>query len=294
MSMLINRIMQFFAQLEKPKLILIGYSWIAGFGIIDYLTGPELALSIFYLLPIMLVAWLVNRRAAVYISIVGAIVWLLADVLSREWYVPPSIPWIPYWNAAVRLGFFVIVTYILSALKQSTDHEKERARTDYLTGVPNLRYFYELAEAELSRAHRYNRPLTIAYLDIDNFKLVNDRLGHAAGDLVLRKVAEAIRSNIRIIDIVARWGGDEFVMLFPETGPDTAHSVMERIQKGLRHIVQENKWPVTFSIGVFTCVKVPASIDAMVSAADRLMYSVKALGKDTVKYEVFDQTSLLA
>jgi diguanylate cyclase (GGDEF)-like protein len=100
----------------------------------------------------------------------------------------------------------LIITYILSALKHSTDREKEWARTDYLTGVGNLRNFYELADTELSRARRYKRFLTIAYLDIDNFKFVNDAMGHAAGDLILKKVAETIRNHIRIMDVVARVG----------------------------------------------------------------------------------------
>ena len=288
MNVTINRIMQFFGRQGKPQLILIACASIAGFGVVDYLTGPELALSIFYLLPIMLVAWLVSRRFGVYVSILGAIVWLLADVLSREGYVPPSIPWIPYWNAVVRLGFFLIVTYILSELRQFTDREAERARTDYLTKVANLRSFYDLAGDELSRARRFKRPLTIAYLDIDNFKLVNDGLGHVAGDLLLRKVAETIRSSIRIIDRLARVGGDEFVVLFPETGPDSVNSVIERIQKGLRSLSQENQRPITFSMGVLTCIKTPDSVETMVTRADRLMYSVKATGKDGVKYEVLD------
>jgi diguanylate cyclase (GGDEF)-like protein len=290
MNAMINRIMQYFSKLEKRKLIIIAYALIGLLGIIDYLTVPELALSIFYLLPIMLVAWLVNRRAAVYISIVGALVWLLADLLSRAWYILPPAPWIPYWNAVVRLGFFVIITYILSALKQSTDRETERARTDYLTGLANLRHFYELAGDELSRARRFKRPLTIAYLDIDNFKLVNDGSGHVAGDLLLRKIAETIRSSIRIIDRLARVGGDEFVVLFPETGPDSVNSVIERIQKGLRSVAQENQWPITFSMGVLTCVKTPDSVETMVGLADRLMYSVKATGKDGVKYEILDRS----
>jgi diguanylate cyclase (GGDEF)-like protein len=155
-----------------------------------------------------------------------------------------------------------------------------------------LRYFCELADTELSRARRYERPLTIAYLDIDNFKLVNDRLSHATGDLLLKRVAESIRNNIRVIDTIARVGGDEFVTLFPETDPDTAKLVIERIQKGLRDVVQENKWPITFSIGALTCVTIPDSVEALVTAADRLMYSVKAAGKDTVKYEIFDNNSV--
>jgi len=287
---MISRIMQFLSKQGKAQLILIACALIAGFGIVDYITGPELALSIFYLLPIMLIAWWVDRRSAVYVSIMGAMVWLLADVLSREWYVSPSIPWIPYWNAVVRLGFFLTVTYILSELRQFADREAERARTDYLTKVANLRSFYELAGDELSRARRFKRPFTIAYLDIDNFKLVNDGLGHVAGDLLLRKVAETIRSSIRIIDRLARVGGDEFVVLFPETGPDSVNSIIERIQKGLRSVARENQWPITFSMGVLTCVKTPDSVETMVGLADRLMYSVKATGKDGVKYEILDRS----
>jgi diguanylate cyclase (GGDEF)-like protein len=284
MSTMINNIMQYFGKLQKPTLLFIAFVLTAGLGVIDYAIGPELAFSIFYLLPIMLAAWLVNRRAGVLISMTSAIVWLFADLFSRESYISPLIP---YWNAIMRVGFFLIITYILSALKQSTDREAERARTDYLTGVANLRYFSELADIELSRARRFGRPLTLAYLDLDNFKLVNDRLGHAAGDVVLKKVAETIRSSIRGIDLLGRVGGDEFVMLFPETGPDTANAVIERIQKGLLKVIQENRWPITSSIGVLTCVKIPDSIHTLVTAADHLMYSVKAAGKDSVRYEVY-------
>jgi diguanylate cyclase (GGDEF)-like protein len=112
-------------------------------------------------------------------------------------------------------------------------------------------------------------------------------MGHAAGDVVLKRVAETIRSNIRSIDLLGRVGGDEFVMLFPETGPDTANAVIERIQKGLLKVVQENRWPISFSIGVLTCVKIPDFVDTLVTAADHLMYSAKAAGKDSVRYEVY-------
>ena len=106
----------------------------------------------------------------------------------------------------------------------------------------------------------------------------------------MRKIAETIRSSIRIIDRLARVGGDEFVVLFPETGPDSVNSVIERIQKGLRSVARENQWPITFSMGVLTCVKTPDSVETMVGLADRLMYSVKATGKDGVKYEILDRS----
>jgi diguanylate cyclase (GGDEF)-like protein len=279
------RIMQALAGLTKFQIILISCLLMVPLGMIDYITGPEYAFPIFYLLPIMLSAWFVNRRSAIYLAFFSTLVCLIADTSSRRGYLPPFIP---YWNAIVRLGFFLIVAYILAELRKSNDRATERAQTDYLTGVANSRYFYEVANNELNRARRHNRPLTVAYIDIDNFKLVNDQWGHSAGDLLLKKVAETIHSNIRVIDSIARIGGDEFIILFPETGPDTANYVINRIQKGLVEIFQENQRPITLSIGVLTCVKLPDSADALVSFADRVMYSVKTAGKNAVKYEILE------
>ena len=279
------RVMQALAGLTKFQIILISCLLIVPLGMIDYVTGPEYAFPIFYLLPIMLSAWFVNRRSAIYLAFFSTLVCLIADTSSRRGYLPPFIP---YWNAIVRLGFFLIVAYILAELRKSNDRATERAQTDYLTGVANSRYFYEVANNELNRARRHNRPLTVAYIDIDNFKLVNDQWGHSAGDLLLKKVAETIHSNIRVIDSIARIGGDEFIILFPETGSDTANYVINRIQKGLVEIFQENQRPITLSIGVLTCVKLPDSADALVSFADRVMYSVKTAGKNAVKYEILE------
>ncbi|MCX5905969.1 MAG: diguanylate cyclase, partial [Deltaproteobacteria bacterium] len=246
-------------------------------------TGPEIAFSIFYLLPVMLCAWFVDRRWAIFTSLASAVVWFIADVSCRE---SDLLSWVLYWNALVRFGFFVTTAHIVSSLKQSLISETNLARTDYLTGVTNLRYFYELAETELKRARRFNHPLTLAYLDIDNFKLVNDRLGHAAGNELLQRVAGTIRSHIRTIDILARVGGDEFVILFPQTGAGTAQSAIQRIQAKLGNLPQAYPWPITFSIGVFTCLTASDSVDAMVSQADRLMYAVKLAGKNSAKFEV--------
>ena len=279
------RIMQALAGLTKFQIILISCLLMVPLGMIDYITGPEYAFPIFYLLPIMLSAWFVNRRSAIYLAFFSTLVCLIADTSSRRGYLPPFIP---YWNAIVRLGFFLIVAYILAELRKSNDRATERAQTDFLTGVANSRYFYEVANNELNRARRHNRPLTVAYIDIDNFKLVNDQWGHSAGDLLLKKVAETIHSNIRVIDSIARIGGDEFIILFPETGSDTANYVINRIQKGLVEIFQENQRPITLSIGVLTCVKLPDSADALVSFADRFMYPVKTAGKNAVKYEILE------
>jgi diguanylate cyclase (GGDEF)-like protein len=283
MGTTVNIILQYLARLKRSEWILITHVLVFGLGIIDYLTGPEIAFSIFYLLPVMLCAWFVDRRWAIFNSLASAVVWFIADISCREWDL---LSWVLYWNALVIFGVFVITAYIASSLKQSLISETNLARTDYLTGVANLRYFYELAETELKRARRFNHPLTLAYMDIDNFKFVNDRLGHAAGNELLQRVAGTIRSHIRTIDILARVGGDEFVILFPQTGAGTAQSAIQRIQAKLGNLPQAYPWPITFSIGVFTCLTASDSVDAMVSQADRLMYAVKLAGKNSAKFEV--------
>jgi diguanylate cyclase (GGDEF)-like protein len=117
-------------------------------------------------------------------------------------------------------------------LRSAMEREKEAARTDSLTGAMNSRAFGELATAELHRARRYERPFTIAYVDIDDFKAVNDRFGHSSGDTLLRLVAETMKHNSRAVDVIARVGGDEFVILFPETGPGPAHVVTQICKSG--------------------------------------------------------------
>ena len=130
-------------------------------------------------------------------------------------------------------------------------------------------------------------PFTLAYIDLDNFKTVNDQLGHATGDQVLRTVVSSVKKNIRRTDIVARLGGDEFALLLPETNQESARVVLSKIQDGLLEEMRKNNWPVTFSIGVLTCRVAPPSTDALVSMADELMYSVKHDGKNGVKYATY-------
>jgi diguanylate cyclase (GGDEF)-like protein len=198
-----------------------------------------------------------------------------------------SHPLVPYWNMLMRSGFFLFVVVILSKLKTALEHEKNLSRTDSLTGTANKRAFYELASIEIDRARRYKRPFTAAYIDIDNFKTINDRFGHTIGDCLLQLVATTIRSKTRSTDAVARLGGDEFILLLPETEGESAQKVLHRIQNQLLDAVQKNEWPVTFSIGVATFINPPESVEEMIKKADALMYSAKNSGKNMIKQAVF-------
>jgi len=278
-----RNIVDYLNEQPKSRLTALGFILVALVGLLDHLTGPELFVSIFYFIPIFLVTWFTEGRIGIVISIASALTWLIADFTSGAHYSHPAIP---YWNMSVRLGTFLIIALLLSTLKHTLEHEKELARTDSLTGIANRRYFIELANAEINRAGRYKHPFTIIHLDLDNFKKVNDRFGHSAGDVLLRLVASTIRNNIRATDIVARLGGDEFVILLPETGPEPAGMIASKIQEISLDLMQKNHWPVTLSSGVVTFIQPPSTVDEMLKISDGLMYSAKNKGKNTIKYEV--------
>ena len=226
-----------------------GLAGIAAIGVVDVVTGREFGLSPFYLIPIVFVTWFAGRNLGLAMSVVGAGMWLAADAIDGQVY---SQPVVRYWNAAVRLSFFVVVTLLLPALK-ALDRERELARIDSLTGAANRRHFLEVAQIELDRAERYKRPFTVVYIDLDHFKAVNDRQGHRAGDQVLRAVVDRARRQLRKTDFLARWGGDEFVVLLRETDQDAARAAIAELQAALLDEMRRQDWPVTFSIGAVTC-----------------------------------------
>lgn len=256
-------------------IILLGY--------LDYLSGFELSFSLFYLFPVTLAAWFVNRKNAFYLSIVCTIVWYVSNAFAGQTYTQPAIG---YWNAAVRLGFFIITASLLSRMKVSLDHEKELSHTDPNTGLLNSRAFYQLMEIELQRARRYDRPYTVAYLDIDQFKQINDHFGHMVGDAVLRVVSNTLREHLRQTDLLARLGGDEFVILLPETDSEAARVTVTKIHQALLKAMKSQKWKVTFSIGVITYYKYSLPVDTMIKKVDELMYSVKVGGKNDIRFAI--------
>lgn len=266
---------------SKLPLAVAGFLLIGVIGVIDLLTGNEIGFSVFYVLPISLITWLAGRRLGLAASATSAVVWLSADLVTRDVY---SHALIPFWNTLIRLTFFIIITLLLSALTRALRRENELARVDHLTGAANSRFFHFLAQREIDRCQRYRHPFTLAYIDLDNFKAVNDRFGHSVGDRVLSAVVASIKNQVRKTDLVARLGGDEFVVLLPETGEDAARLAISKIADQLGKEMRENDWPVSFSIGALTCIAAPPSTDALVKMADELMYAVKGDNKNATRY----------
>ena len=254
-----------FKNYSKALLVVICFAVALAIGVFRYLTGPEWALSAFYLFPIILVTWKAGIGAGIFISFTSAISWLVADLMMVNVF---SNPIIPYLNETFRLLVFMVVTFIIFKLRTALENQKELAGTDPLTSVANRRAFYDLANLELNKARRYHTPISFLYLDIDNFKNINDNFGHPVGDKLLRSVANTIRINIRAIDLIVRFGGDEFGVLLAETSAESATQVVDKLKNKLLELVRDNGWPVTFSIGVATFISPPGSIDEMIDAAD--------------------------
>jgi len=252
-------------------------------GLIRYLSGTEYALSLFFLFPILFSTWYVGKKAGVFLSFFSTFTWLYADLyMIREF----SDPWVPFVNETFRLIVFLLVTGLVWGFKTTLESQRSLARTDHLTGLPNRLAFFESAELELSRTRRFFQPLSVIYLDVDNFKAVNDSLGHDAGDNLLRTVAETILENIRSIDIAARFGGDELGIMLPETGVKGSRRLAEKLKLKLNKKMRANKWPVTFSMGVATFKNIPITIDDMLLIADKLMYFAKKNGKNRISHQL--------
>ena len=267
-----------------PSVVLISTGFLVLLlGLIDVLTGPEISFSVFYLFPILVATWLIGRWAGAFTSVLSAITWRLADSLAGQTY---SHPLIPYWNMLVRLGFFLVITFLLSELQVRLRREMDSARIDPLTGIANRRHFYELAQLQIARAARYGEPFTIAYVDIDGFKAVNDRFGHASGDTLLSLIASIIQANLRTTDVVTRMGGDEFAILLAHTEKESAEEALLRVSSLLSGLARERQWTVTFSIGAVTFIRSPSSVDEMIRAADDLMYAARQSGKGITRHEV--------
>jgi diguanylate cyclase (GGDEF)-like protein len=268
----------------RPIGISLGFVLIGTVGILDFLTGYEVSFSLFYVIPISSVTWLVGRQSGLIASLISACVWFAADAATGHSY---SGHLIPIWNTLIRLSFFVIVTLLLSALKTAMQREKELARTDNLTGAVNSRLFFQLAQMEIDRLQRYEHPLTLAYIDLDDFKAVNDRFGHATGDEALRTVVSCAKRVLRRTDVIARLGGDEFAVLLPETNGEAARLAIPKLQRSLTKEMRFNNWPITFSIGVLTCNASPGTPDELLRMADEAMYSAKREDKNAVNYSMY-------
>ena len=280
----IYRIVNYTPGMPARAAILIS-SWLLVLlvGWLHYITGPDIEFHSYFLVPVIITSWYLGTWGGVVTTLLCAIDWLVVDLMLST-HDRVSIG--PIISEAIRSSVFLVVIFFLEALKQALSREAALARLDPLTQIANRRAFFEMGKTEFGRAMRYGYPLTIGLIDLDNFKDVNDTLGHDIGDRLLQKVSDILSQHTRSSDLVGRLGGDEFVILMPQTNQESAESIAGKLHQVLLDGMNENQWPVTFSIGVAIFHAMPEDFDGMVKAADTLMYDVKGSGKNQVRCKI--------
>jgi diguanylate cyclase (GGDEF)-like protein len=270
--------------LSRPAAVVIGVATFTLVVAADYLTTYELSLTPFYLFVILLVTWNCGWKWGLgfaFLSFAAPIV--IGNLVGY----PYSEPIYFYIDNANRLISYLVALGLTSQLNIMHEREKNSARLDYLTGIANQKGFYEAIRVEIARHRRGKSPLSVAYLDCDNFKDVNDRFGHKEGDRLLGTVAQTLRGHLRRTDVIGRLGGDEFAIVLSNTDKDRAINVVDKLRHELNAIMAEHGWPVTFSVGLGIFKNAPESEDEIISFTDKLMYRVKSSGKNNVLTEVF-------
>jgi len=269
------------SRLSRAIALAIAAIGLAIIGSANYWTGYDISLSLFYIGPIALATWYAGRQAGCAFAVLACMTWYAADAASGHQY---SYALIPMWNAVVRLGCFLIIAILLDAVGSGARALNRQARTDPLTGVLNRREFDANLDRDLIRAQRKNSPLTLVYIDLDNFKELNDRYGHPIGDDVLRAISRALGRQIRSYDTAARLGGDEFGLILPDADEPIAKAIVSRVIDDLYVLPQVKTYGVTCSIGVVSAASSSISSEELIETADRLMYEVKRAGRGQVKF----------
>ncbi|MBI5232271.1 MAG: GGDEF domain-containing protein [Coriobacteriales bacterium] len=240
-----------------------------------------------YLIPIAFVAWTQSRRLALAFAALAVIpaVWSCVVGHAESPFRLQTL-----FELVQHTGTFLTATLVVSLLADVMRERSHQAHMDGLTDVANASHFHEIVERELARAKRYGRPVTVGFIDVDDFKTVNDTLGHNGGDEILRAVAEVIKNGLRASDTVGRLGGDEFGVLLPETDAAEATAILERLRLQIAAESRAHETSVRASIGA-TSLDAAAdatTAQAVIQRADALMYRVKVDGKNGVLVEAYE------
>lgn len=266
---------------EKVFWFVAALALLAAVGLVGYTSnkypgGKEVSLEFFYFIPVALVAWAVGRSWCMVMAAICASVWFSIDIAGGIRYDHGTVY---SWNIATRFGIFLTMGLLISFLREKMEREDALSHSDALTGAVNRAFLFRLIQMEVVRLARYKRPFTVVYIDLNNFRAVNERLGSEVADQVLVRVVKCVQSHIRVTDTIARVEGDEFALLLPETSLEASQVVTAKISRVLDDAMHEQSWPVSFSMGALTCSRAPKSVDDILLKADALIHEIKQDGK---------------
>ena len=268
------------------------WTWVACIAFIGVITVVNnrffttVSLEPLLLLPVVIASWYGNLTTGLSVSFITALATLVS--YDHSFLALPATDAI--YTALIYLSSLCIMSILIDNFSAVFKVEEAAAEHDHLTGLLNLRGLSSIVEEEIARTKRYHHPFTIAYIDIDDFKAINDTKGHCEGDRILCKLAKIITTSFRESDYISRIGGDEFVCLLPETKQPDAKVVFDKLQRNLDEEFNAEDAIVTFSIGVVTFESAPPNTQTALALVDKVMYRVKKLHKNDAAFQVYSST----
>jgi diguanylate cyclase (GGDEF)-like protein len=246
---------------------------------IDYRSGPEVNVSFFHLLPVFLIVWNAGLLPGL-VYVVFCTVFIMFVSIQPAVLHPTGVQ---LFNALANLIFLASFSVVLNLLKRHLERVTARAEIDGLTNLLNAAAFSRYGHREIQAASKARRPFTVLYIDVDDFKKVNDTLGHSAGDEVLQGVASYLNASFRKDDLRTRIGGDEFAVLLPDFSFEDAKKAVPAFHEGLNRVLGGFPVAVTCSIGSVTFTSAPPTLKETLHEADMLMYQAKSNGKNNCR-----------
>jgi diguanylate cyclase (GGDEF)-like protein len=271
---------QFMRRIPDLVQLALGLCFIAGLTAFKLTLGSGVMLIDFLMIPVVGVGWFASTARWGYL--VAAVAAVDSAVLAV--YAETQASWqTAFLTGFARFALYTIVLALLGMMRRERAGHQWAAATDRKTGAVNAHTFHERAQVAVQRAQRCPSELSLAYVDLDDFKAINDELGHEEGDRVLFGVSHVMRAAVRATDTVGRVGGDEFAILMPETGAKAARKVVDRLRDELARVRTFDDRRVPCSIGLVTFDHPPASLGELINAGDELMYRAKRSGKDRIE-----------
>lgn len=239
---------------------------ILAIGVVDYISGAAIPLALLYLIPILIAAWYASAAVALFLAVIATGTMFVAQTVGTPELGGAGALREVLW----QLALFTVLIALVRVLSGRLRAERFRARSDPLTGLLNERACRKRLAREAERSRRYGHPFSLACLDVDNFRAINDAYGRTAGDIVLRRVAATICRYTRSSDMVARLHGDEFVVAFSEAGKPEAARAVANLRSHLHTCLAELRCPVALNIGVVSYSRPPQDVGEILrTAAER-------------------------
>lgn len=266
--------------MKKYSFLLLSLALLASVVFLDSRVFPQASLTVLYLIPVLLSSLYVGLGAGLGLAVLAA---LAGSLWGMGWPAIFEMNPLGIWNLFSALVIFGLAAYLSAQLRQMVIIGERSAGRDTLTGLFSLNHFLERSQMEMQRACRTRQPLSLAYIDIDSLKKVNDLLGFAKGDQLLKSFAEDLRNHTRASDVVARLGGDEFVILFPEAGREQARGAAAKIQKSFQEIASQAGCQASISLGLVTVFNPEIKLEEVMNKAFDLLMEAKGQGENNIR-----------